>query len=117
MYLLPKPQKIEYKTGKLKSRTVYVRNFCQDSRIEHAVKKLPLSDEGVELEIYAKHTLSGNICGYESFGDCKEPERYMLTVEEDHITIIGESEAGAFYGIQTLRQLLQNGEVLSVVSK
>lgn len=111
MYLLPKPQKIEYRTGMLKGTTVCVKNFCEDPRIEAAAKKLPLSENGVVLEIYAKHALLENCAAYEPFGDCTDPEGYTLMVEENHITIIGESAAGAFYGIQTLRQLLANKEV------
>jgi hexosaminidase len=36
----------------------------------------------------------------------KHPEGYRLKVGRDRITILGADEAGAFYGIQTLRQLL-----------
>lgn len=36
----------------------------------------------------------------------EEGEGYTLTVEKDRITVCGSGAAGAFYGIQTLRQLI-----------
>lgn len=40
--------------------------------------------------------------GFASFG----PEGYMLIVRADGVTISADTPAGAFYGVQTLRQLL-----------
>ncbi|MBQ8504252.1 MAG: beta-N-acetylhexosaminidase [Clostridia bacterium] len=40
---------------------------------------------------------------------CAEKEGYRLTVERDCITITGNDEAGVFYGVQTLKQLLIQG--------
>ena len=39
-----------------------------------------------------------------------KPEGYTLTVEPDRVTITGHDGAGAFYGVQTLKQLLLQGE-------
>jgi len=42
-------------------------------------------------------------------------EGYMLDVSPDNIEISAKTPAGAFYGLQTLRQLMQNGRVPSVI--
>ena len=99
MYLLPKPQTIVYQTGTLQGSTFCVKNLCQDTRIEKALKKLPCQtnrEADIELIVSEK--------GGESEG-------YRLEIAESKITLVGESAAGVFYGIQTLRQLLDNGEV------
>lgn len=46
----------------------------------------------------------------------ENPEGYFLEVTENRLTIIGRTEVGAFYGIQTLRQLTdQNQDTVTVV--
>ena len=42
-------------------------------------------------------------------------EKYTLTINENGVIIYGDSAAGAFYGIQTLKQLLQQGNRLPYV--
>ena len=96
MYLLPKPQKMELKSGFLQNKTFFVKSFCQDPRIEKALLKLPCCKEGTLLEIVDR---------------CCDGEGYELEIEENKITLTGNSPAGIFYGIQTLRQLLDNENV------
>lgn len=98
MFLLPKPQKISVLPGHLCNRTMRVRNYVPEPRIDKALRKLPVDDAGVLFEVYEKNT-----------GDCKEG--YYLKIEETRITLIGESAKGVFYGIQTLRQLLEQDEI------
>lgn len=38
-------------------------------------------------------------------------ESYILSVEKDTVTVKGSDESGVFYGVQTLRQLLMQGEL------
>jgi Glycosyl hydrolase family 20, domain 2 len=38
------------------------------------------------------------------------PEGYVLQVSENLVLIAGSDEAGAFYGLQSLRQLIEKGE-------
>lgn len=96
MYLLPKPQKVEITSGFLQEKSFCVKNACEDPRIEKALLKLPWDETGIVLEVSDRH------------GDT---EGYSLKIEEHKITITGDSAAGVFYGIQTLRQLLDNGNV------
>ncbi len=39
-------------------------------------------------------------------------EGYVLTVQEDTVTITGKDEAGVLYGVQTLKQLLLQGDLI-----
>jgi len=96
MFLLPKPQKIVINNGYLKKNSVHVKEFKGDSRILKALKKLPCSESGTELEIRIEGT---------------DSECYALTIDERKIIIIASGEAGAFYAIQTLRQVFDNGKV------
>ena len=41
---------------------------------------------------------------------CIHPEGYEMTVSEEGVLIIGGSEAGIFYGLQTLRQIILTNE-------
>ena len=96
MFLLPQPEKIDLKEGFLSKNTFCIKNNCEDSRIAIALQKLPQDPTGIVLEISNKDS---------------ESEGYTLEIASDKITLIGESAAGAFYGIQTLRQLLENGQI------
>lgn len=96
MYLLPKPQRMEIMEGHLVKKSFRVENFCDDIRIVKAIEKLPCSESGTELEIRCKQSVS---------------EGYTLKIQADKIVIDGDSPAGTFYGIQTLRQLLEQENV------
>jgi len=67
-----------------------------DTRLQKALEKLPQAADGVKLNI--------NIIGGTGEG-------YFLRVEENAITIEAKTEDGAFYAIQTLRQLFSGEEV------
>ena len=92
MYLLPTPKKLEIKEGTLQKKTVLTKNLCNDPRIEKALEKLPCDGNGIEMEIH---------CGK------GKKEGYTLDIQNDKIELVGENAAGVFYGIQTLRQLLE----------
>ena len=96
MYLLPKPQIVKGENGFLNERMFCVYNSCKDSRIQTALQKLPCCEGGVPLEITDRD------------GDS---EGYTLKIDTDKVSITGDSPAGVFYGIQTLRQLLNNDEI------
>lgn len=44
-------------------------------------------------------------------GTMQKSESYILTVKENEVQIIGSDEAGVFYGVQSLRQLLFQGNL------
>ena len=110
MYLLPQPQKIDIHSGFLTNCTFRITNTYADSRIEKALQKLPCSEAGIPLEI-SDLSVNQADCTDDSINSANCREGYTLEITEHKITIIGESAAGAFYGIQTLRQLLEQKEI------
>ena len=95
MHLLPKPKKIEIKENILKSKKVSIKNLCDDARIDKALSVFE-SGADVVLTVSALDEAS---------------EGYSLTICENEIKITGKSIKGAFYGIQTLKQIFENDVV------
>lgn len=96
MNLLPKPSKLDLKEGFVISKKFKVRNLCSDKRIEKALSWVETNSTGVELIVKCNDLNS---------------EGYTLDISEDSIAITGDSAAGAFYGIQTLKQILSMDKV------
>ena len=94
--LIPMPKKIIINDGYLEKNAVKTLSGSLDERLNKAILKLPVSDNGAELEI--------NVNGAEGEG-------YILDVGTERITLAAESVAGAFYGIQTLRQLFKEEQI------
>lgn len=93
MDLIPLPKFLEEKDGFLSKRTVCLQSEIVDLRVQKAAQKLPQSADGIPfvLEI----GVSNN-------------EAYTLAVDEDKIRLTADGAKGAFYGIQTLRQIFTN---------
>ena len=91
LHLIPKPKSLVESSKTIEKKTLSFPKGSLTDRLEKAVKKLPLSEDGIPLFIT---------------WDQKDGEGYTLTFTNEKAEIKGESEAGAFYGIQTLRQLL-----------
>ena len=89
MNLIPAPKKITVNDGFFGFKTVCPQGLS-DERLLKAVKKLPISLDGGKLSFKI-----GN-------GD---KESYELLVLENEIKVIADGVKGAFYAIQTLRQL------------
>lgn len=96
MQLIPTPQKLQKHSGFLNKKSIRLVTDLADERLLCSISKLPASEDGAELEILIK---GGN------------EEAYELTVEQDRIVITAQNEAGAFYGIQTLRQIFKEEKV------
>ena len=95
LQLIPMPKSVTEKEGQLLKKTIKPA-VVSDKRLQKAIDKLPKSDDGAELEF---HIGSGN------------DESYTLEVCADRIVISANGAAGAFYGIQTMRQLLTQARV------
>lgn len=93
MNLIPQPKFLEEKDGFLSKRAVCLQSEIADLRVQKAAQKLPQSADGIPfvLEI----GVSNN-------------EAYTLAVDEDEIRLTADGAKGAFYGIQTLRQIFTN---------
>lgn len=96
MNLLPKPQMLEIKDGFLQSKVVCVNNLCADERIAKALWVFEQCESGLPLTLKCSDGIG---------------EGYTLDICGSGITITGNSSAGVFYGIQTLRQIFENHAV------
>jgi len=96
MYLIPYPKKIETENKLVSYNTILPFSSEADSRVKKAIEKLPCSENGATL-----------IINIEKNGG----EGYNLKLDVDKITLNAQSPAGAFYGIQTLRQIFKNDEI------
>ena len=96
LHLIPQPKTLVEIPVKLEKNTLCLSGDLSSDRLKKATQKLPLAEGGIPLFI--------------SF-DEKETEGYSLILTNEKAEIIGESEQGAFYGIQTLRQILTNSDL------
>jgi len=94
--LIPNVKTLEVKAGFLNADTVCFDGFVGDERILEAVKKLPYGESGAKLQI----AVNGN-----------GGEGYELTISENDIYIAADGVAGAFYAIQTLKQIFTHSEI------
>ena len=78
------------------AQTICFEENNLDSRLLHALKKLPCDKAGARLDI--------SIAGHKGEG-------YELYINENDIRIKADGPAGAFYAIQTLRQIFKNSEI------
>ena len=92
MNLLPKVKKMEIKEGMLSKAYILPYVGQIDSRSKKATEKLPTGADGAELVILAKET---------------DSEEYTLEISENRIIITSDGARGAFYAIQTLRQIFE----------
>lgn len=96
LHLIPTPKKLIELPIALQKKNLTLMSELSDSRLQAAAEKLPLSDGGIPL--------------YITYGETKS-EAYTLTLTNEKAEIIGESAQGAFYGIQTLRQIFTNSNI------
>ena len=94
--IIPLPKKIEIHEGFLREKKVRFINDIKDVRILKALKYFEIDDNGVSVEI--------------SIGN-KQREAYSIEIKKDNIVINADCNAGAFYAIQTLRQIFVSEEV------
>lgn len=107
MNLIPKVKTLETRSGFLVKKAICFSEENLDSRLVMALKKLPCEPEGVMVEVCID-TACTEDC--EPLQD-KTSEGYELNICNEHICIRSSSIAGAFYAIQTLRQLFKQENV------
>ncbi len=93
--IVPNVKELKTKEGFLKTSFVCFENLNCDKRVQAAINKLPLNKNGAKLDVVV--------------GECGE--NYELFIEEDTITIKAGGPQGAFYAVQTLRQIFDQGKV------
>ncbi len=101
--LLPQPQKIELLTGKGISSTSIVSIYLHGTSrpvLYGFLKSLPFSENAGQGILTLEISTNSDIP--------ESPEGYRLEIKDEQVTIQGRSEAGLFYGCQTLLQLLDD---------
>lgn len=96
MNLIPQVKKLELQNGFLHTRAITFDEKHLDDRLVTALRKLPVCTNGAQLDV----EITGS-----------EGEAYELVICEDRIQIRADGDAGAFYAIQTLRQLFSEERV------
>ena len=96
MKLIPMPRFIRQTREKITNKSVAFQDSGVDKRLAKAIAKLPAGANGLPLIIQ----IGGG-----------EEESYTLDLTNSAIVITASAVVGAFYGVQTLRQILENEEV------
>lgn len=96
MKLIPMPSLFRKTQEKILNKKITIGDMDLDPRLMKAIQKLPIDSNGLPLYIHIG----------KDYG-----ENYTLDLSNDGIMITAPSVVGAFYGIQTLRQLMENKTV------
>ena len=96
MKLIPMPRLLQQSQEIVPCKTVFCNCTGLDGRLTKAIQKLPLNESGLPLTL--------------DIGTGTE-ESYTLDISGEGVVIRAESVVGAFYGVQTLRQILENETV------
>ena len=102
LMLIPEVKELSVLPVFLQNKKIAVPEELPDLRLRSALLKLPQDPAGTPVHI----TVTGG-----------EGEGYRLCVHADVIDITAETASGAFYGIQTLRQLFKMAKVPCVEIK
>ena len=94
--LIPAVKTLKILPGHLSKKAIYFEKAGLESRLVKALGKLPVEADGVKLSVNLTDGAG---------------EGYTLDLAEDAISITAQSNAGAFYAIQTLRQLFTHKSI------
>lgn len=94
--LIPTPKKLEIFNDFISCTYVCLKSQISYERLEKATKKLPLNNSGISLFVEV-----------EDLGK----EEYEIDITKESIKISAKSEQGAFWAIQTLRQIFKNEKI------
>lgn len=116
--LIPLPQKLEWKKGTFNIFDYKLIVISQDALMPEAlVLKKHLGTIGLKVSITskvnAKSTKYIELSLNENEVINPSPEAYMLNTSENKISIISASNRGVFYGLQTLKQLINQEHRIS----
>ncbi len=96
MKLIPMPKMLQQTREKMINKTVAFNCDGLEERLAKAVRKLPYDENGLPLTF--------------RIGTGTE-ESYILDISNEGVAVAAPSVVGAFYAVQTLRQILENKTV------
>lgn len=94
--IIPRVKTLEIKNGFLGKKAIFYNGITVDDRLLSALSHLPYDKTGIKVDICVT-------------GDTGE--EYELWIDEDAVNIKAAGSAGAFYAIQTLRQIFKHEQV------
>ena len=94
--IIPNVKHMEIKSGFMTKTAIYYNELNCDERLLTALEKIPYNESGVKLDLCISE---------------KDSEGYELYINENDIVINANSTVGAFYAIQTLRQIFTHSEI------
>ncbi len=94
--LIPAVKELRARDGKVTKRSVAPVDGISDARLQKALAKLPVAPDGLALSLCIGKD---------------ESEEYTLTLDAERVSITAGGARGAFYAIQTLRQIFENDDV------
>ncbi len=94
--LIPSVKFLEIKDGFFEKKGVFFGGVISDNRLLSPISKLPKDKNGADLKIVISE---------------KDGEGYEIYIEKESIKITADSSAGAFYALQTLRQIFTHDRV------
>lgn len=119
--LIPKPVEVENldTVFELSQANWYLGKATDRFPLDEYLKELKIAGVSQEGQ---KNAYFGTVNDLGEVEACKEAlknvpedeEGYYLEVTNDKLVVIGRSDAGAFYGIQTLRQLTEDDKLVAV---
>lgn len=96
LHLIPRVKCLDVLPGTLEKRAISCDGLVCDGRVRAALDRLPQAPDGVPVTV----TVTGD-----------GGEGYELWVEERAVRIEAPGPAGAFYAVQTLRQIFTSAEI------
>lgn len=96
IHLIPQVKQLDIGTGTLQNRVLCCDNVACDERVIAALCHLPQGAAGTPVSV----TITGDT-----------GEGYELWIDERSVRIEAASAAGAFYAVQTLRQIFASDEI------
>lgn len=94
--LIPAVKKMKIFEGYFSAKSVAFEETGVDARVLQALEKLPHDPNGAKLSLTV-----GNECS----------ENYEIWIEQDQIRVEASGAAGAFYAVQTLRQIFKHDDI------
>lgn len=106
--IIPKPQKISVGNEAVFTLTKYceLKNADLFPNAANSLRKFLDESFALELSGTGKERVIFELCD-----SIEQEEGYSLSVKENEILIKGKTEAGVFYGVQTLKQMLMYGNL------